>query len=180
MRFQKVCSTDRSSTATPGATPSRTCWWVLCESLTCMRIAGIVLKMIFKSIHADLASTYWISKSIIRSKVVRFFPLTCHQPVRPGSVSKRRKCLGWYFSHSYGRQGRGPTKLISPRIIFSSWGNSSIPVVRSREPNGMSRGSAGSSFVMGRSEHIKLFRWALCSALSALTAMVRNLYISKF
>src|ERR1039458_5451631 len=49
-------------------------------------------------------------------------------------------------------QGRGPTRLISPRTTLMSWGSSSNPVARSRAPSRMSRGSfRASNLVMGTS-----------------------------
>ena len=43
-------------------------------------------------------------------------------------------CLAGTDSTKRGRSGRGPTRLISPRSTFQSWGNSSMLVCRSQSP----------------------------------------------
>ena len=42
-----------------------------------------------------------------------------------------------------GRSGRGPTRLMSPRKMFHSWGNSSMCSFRSTRPTRVTRGSLG-------------------------------------
>src|ERR1019366_3583281 len=70
------------------------------KSAICTSNAGMVLKMIFKSSHRLLVRAYLISSCIMHVKVVRFLPLTCHKPVRPGAAWKRSNCQGRYFSAS--------------------------------------------------------------------------------
>ena len=61
-------------------------------------------------------------------------PFTCAHPVIPGRTSWRRNCSGEYRSRYSIRSGRGPTRLISPRITFHSSGNSSRLIRRRKAP----------------------------------------------
>ena len=57
-------------------------------------MAGMVFRMIARSSHKLLSRAYWMSSCIISVKVVRFLPLTCHNPVSPGNVLNRSRCHG--------------------------------------------------------------------------------------
>src|SRR5215204_4910672 len=61
-------------------------------------------------------------------------PLTCHSPVRPGGTLKRGSNSSGNISASQLRQGRGPTRVMSPRRTLSSWGSSSRLVLRRNTP----------------------------------------------
>ena len=59
----------------------------------------------------------------------------------PGLTRRRWMSSESHASVSWGRAGRGPTRLISPRTTFQSWGSSSIEVLRRMRPTRVTRGS---------------------------------------
>ena len=50
-----------------------------------------------------------------------------------------------YCSTKYGRSGRGPTKLISPLRMLTSWGISSMRYLRRKRPADVMRASSSSA-----------------------------------
>ena len=130
-------------------------------SQTSLIIAGIVQTMILKSSHNDISRTYSKSRFIICSKVVLFLPLTCHNPVNPGGAWQRRLWRSENKSYSYGVQGRGPTRLMSPRRTLNNWGNSSKPLALNHIPPAIRRLSpAQSNFRVGWFAVINCFKCA--------------------
>src|SRR5690348_10836832 len=64
------------------------------------------------STASDTLSTYHTSYSNFCSHVRALRPLTCAQPVMPGSTSWRRDCRREYRSRYSTSNGLGPTRLI--------------------------------------------------------------------
>ena len=102
-------------------------------------------------------------------------PLICQRQVKPGLTLKRRRC-----ARSSNRRtsstgsGRGPTRLISPRRTFQSWGNSSKLYRRRNRPNRVTRGSL---VTLKTGPSISLSTASSCLSCSALVTIERNLYI---
>src|SRR5262249_53641928 len=114
-----------------------------------------VLRRIWMSTASDTFSTYQRSQSNFCSHVSAFRPLTCAQPVMPGSTSWRRAWRGEYRSRYSTSNGLGPTRLIWPLSTFHSCGSSSRLNVRSTRPNAVSRSASGlSSPTLSRSDVI--------------------------
>ena len=68
--------------------------------------------------------------------------LSAHLPQpRQSGGAHSAACAAARKSNSYGVQGRGPTRLISPRNTLINCGNSSDPIARKTSPPGMSRES---------------------------------------
>ena len=61
----------------------------------CLHKVGKVLKMIVTSSQRLNRSAYSMSSQTIWLKVVRFLPLTCQRPVKPGTASQRRPVELW-------------------------------------------------------------------------------------
>ena len=121
-----------------------------------------------------------MSSRIISSKVVRFLPETCQRPVRPGAALKRSICHGRYSRYSYGTQGRGPTRLISPFSTFKIWGSSSSPVARSSQAPGIRRLSRVESiFTIGLLDFIKLHKRKIRMIVKVSCTSKRNARIRR-
>ena len=73
-----------------------------------------------------LLSTYQASSSNLIFQSTAFRPLTWAQPVIPGRTSCLLACSGVYSGRYSINNGRGPTRLMSPRRTFQSSGSSSI------------------------------------------------------
>jgi len=73
-----------------------------------------------------LLSTYQASSSNLLSQSTAFRPLTWAQPVIPGRTSCLLACSGVYSGRYSINNGRGPTRLMSPRRTFQSSGSSSM------------------------------------------------------
>src|SRR5262249_20284407 len=105
--------------------------------------AGRVRTRIATSSQIDQLSMYSKSSRTHSWKsVILLRPLTCHRHVIPGLTLKRRRCARSLkrFTSSTGN-GRGPTRLISPRSMLNNCGNSSRLYLRRILPMGVTRGS---------------------------------------
>ena len=112
-----------------------------------------------------------------RKSVTLLRPLTCQRQVSPGLTLKRRRWAGSSNrSTSSTGSGRGPTRLISPRSTFKSWGNSSMLYLRSRRPIGVMRGSL---VTLKTGPAISFKVASSCLRCSASLAMERNLIMVK-
>ena len=70
----------------------------------------------------------------------------------------------------FGRQGRGPTWLMSPRITLSNWGNSSSFVRRRSRPIGVTHVD-GSGRLQTVTKSANARYWKLISAFGELTGV---------
>ena len=103
--------------------------------------ANTVLNIRPISLAMVLLSVYFKSIRIQSEKdTLRDFEI-CQMHVKPGFVSKRRRCHTLHFASSSQGSGRGPTIAIWPTKTFQSCGNSSMPVFRSSRPSLVTRGS---------------------------------------
>ena len=95
-----------------------------------------VAQISLKSPRRLWVRTYCASISASRIESDISTPLTCANPVIPGRIlrtpNRRRASTSSIWD---GRQGRGPTRLISPISTFQSCGSSSILKRRRRSPS---------------------------------------------
>jgi len=106
--------------------------------------AGTVRARILRSPRNVTSSTYSSSRAIICARVRRLRPLIATSAVMPGRSARMRSKRERYFSTMKTRLGRGPTRLMSPRITLKSCGSSSRLVERIHLPHGVMRGSFSS------------------------------------
>src|SRR5580692_678049 len=86
--------------------------------------------------------------------VVRLRPDTCQIPVRPGVIFVYREYTSWYLDTSASTIGRGPTRVISPLIMFHNCGSSSKLVFLNHLPRQVIRGSLRSFWCAAHSLRI--------------------------
>ena len=91
---------------------------------------------IFISSLKDRFCSYQASSSNFFSHAIAVRPLTCAQPVTPGSTLWRIRWSSLYSSRYSGSSGLGPTRLMSPFKTFQSCGISSSEVLRRKLPSG--------------------------------------------
>ena len=106
----------------------------LMMSRTWVIMAGMVRSMMVRSNHRDLFSIVFQIKTNHLIEGGRVLPGHLPEPVRPGRVLYRSFCQSRCRSNSQGRQGRGPTRLMSPRSTLMTCGNSSSPVAAQLTP----------------------------------------------
>ena len=94
----------------------------------------------------------------------------------PGVVSSRRLAQPVICSDSWTTNGRGPTRLISPRSTFHSCGSSSMLHLRRNAPTRVMRGS--SAILNSGPPPSIVFMWARSKRLASASAtIVRNFTI---